>query len=120
MEDKFKMNNNINNLSNDLSNINTNNSNLNQNYSINSSNTQTTQYYSKKKNPRDMTVEELEEYIQKNRAKMNNYKNKESHSLNASFNCHYDFGFSDKVDKEDKNTFSVKRNNNIKHLKKVI
>jgi hypothetical protein len=51
-----------------------------------------------------MTIEELEEYIQKNRAKMNN-KNFESHSLNTSFTCNYNFGISEKIDKENQNTF---------------
>ena len=62
-----------------------------------------------------MTIEELEEYIQKNRAKMNN-KNFESHSLNTSFTCNYNFGISEKIDKENQNTFSVKRNNNTKNF----
>jgi hypothetical protein len=58
-----------------------------------------------------MTVEELEEYIQKNRDKMNKYKNNDSHSLNKSFTSHYNFGMPEKIDKIDKevqNTFSVK------------
>ena len=84
-------------------------------YKNNNSNIPTNQYYSKKKNPRDMTVEELEEYIQKNKSKLN-HRNNETHSLNTSFTCHYNFGMSEKIDKSNQNTFSVKRNNNVKHF----
>ena len=69
---------------------------------INSSSTISNKYYSNKKNPREMTVEELEEYIQKNRDKMNKYKNSDSHSLNKSFTSHYNFGMPEKIDKIDK------------------
>ena len=116
MENKFQINPSINNLE-YLSNINKNNSSNNIQYNkINTNNTQTNQYYSKKKNPKEMTIEELEEYIQKNRAKMSN-KNFESRSLNTSFTCNYNFGISEKIDKDNQNTFSVKRNNNnTKHF----
>ena len=86
---------------------------------INSSSTISNKYYSNKKNPREMTVEELEEYIQKNRDKMNKYKNIESHSLNKSFTSHYNFGMPEKIDKIDKevqNTFSVKKDISTKHF----
>ena len=116
MENKFQINPSINNLQN-LSNIGNNNS-SNIKYDNNNTNIiQSNQYYSKKKNPKEMTIEELEEYIQKNRAKMNN-KNFESHSLNTSFTCNYNFGISEKIDKENQNTFSVKRNNNTKDFVK--
>ena len=82
----------------------------------NTSITQTVQYYNKKKNPRDMSIEELEEYIQKNMSKTKNIKNYESHSLNASFTC------IDKIDNEHKNNnlFSVKKEeNNNKFMNKI-
>ena len=43
-------------------------------------------------------------------------KNFESRSLNTSFTCNYNFGISEKIDKDNQNTFSVKRNNNTKHF----
>ena len=46
----------------------------------------------RKKNPRDMTIEELEEYIQKNKNKNYNPYNTESRSLNSSFTSNNHFG----------------------------
>ena len=98
----------------------TSNDNLNntQNNCNNSINTKSAQYYSKKKNPRDMSIEELEEYIQKNRAKSKNLRNFESHSLNSSFTCNNNFKFFDKVDNKNTNDnlYSVKRNQNSKQF----
>ena len=97
------------------SNDNPNNTQNNNNTSLNNKNAQ---YYSKKKNPRDMSIEELEEYIQKNRAKSKNFANNEAHSLNASFTNKYNFGLFDKIDDKNKNDnlFSVKREPNVKQF----
>ena len=75
-------------------------------------------YYKKKalekKNPKERSIEELEEYIQKNRAKINKIKNDEPHSLNASFTRNYNFGFLEKVDTNKSDvSLSIKRNQNI-------
>ena len=85
-------------------------------YCNNSFNAQTTQYYGRKKNPREMSIEELEEYIEKSRNKIKNYKNYESQSLNVSFNNNNNFGFFDKIDNNNKNEnlYSVKRTENTK------
>ena len=107
------------NISNITSNISysNNNSNLNQDITNNSFNQKSTQYYSKKKNPKEMSIEELEEYIQKNRAKINKIKNNEPHSLNASFTRNYNFGFLEKVDTNKSDvSLSIKRNQNIKQF----
>ena len=109
MEEKIQINNNKFNNNPNISNITDKNSNIQQNHNNDKNN----QYYSKKKNPREMTIEELEEYIQKNRAKMIN-KNNESHSLNASFTCNYKFGISEKIDNQ--NTYSVKRDTTSKNF----
>ena len=109
--------NSTNNLINNISYTSNDNTNYKQNNNNNSSlNTQNTQFYSKKKNPRNMSIEELEEYIQKNRAKIKNFKNYESHSLNASFNCNNNLGFFEKIDNKSKNDslLSVQREQNIK------
>ena len=41
--------------------------------------------FNRKKNPRDMTIQELDEYIKKNRQKNYNPNNTESKSLNSSY-----------------------------------
>ena len=108
--------NSTNNLINNISYTSNDNKNFKQDNYNSSLNTQNTQFYSKKKNPRNMSIEELEEYIQKNRAKIKNFKNYESHSLNASFNCNNNLGFFEKIDNKSKNDnlLSVQREQNIK------
>jgi hypothetical protein len=115
MSEQIQINNN-NNLVNNISYISNDNSNNKQNIINNSFNAQTTQYYGRKKNPREMSIEELEEYIEKSRNKIKNYKNYESQSLNASFNNNNNFGFFDKIDNNNKNEnlYSVKRTENTK------
>ena len=75
----------------------------------------------RKKNPRDMTIEELEEYIQKNKNKNYNPYNTESRSLNSSFTSNNHFGLFNEKFKENfdnnsnksfhQKTFSVGKNN---------
>ena len=79
----------------------------------------------RKKNPRDMTIEELEEYIQKNKNKNYNPYNTESRSLNSSFTSNNHFGLFNEKFKEnfDNNSnksfhqknFSVGKNINIQN-----
>jgi hypothetical protein len=116
MSDKIQINNDANSFINNESYTNNDNSKNKQNNINNASLIPATQYYNKKKNPRDMSIEELEEYIQKNMSKTKNIKNYESHSLNASFTCNNNFGFFDKIDNNNKNEnlYSVKRTENTK------
>ena len=109
--------NNTNSFINNISYISNDNSNNNQNNN-NTLNIKNAQYYSKKKNPRDMSIEELEEYIQKSRARSKNFINNEAHSLNASFTNKYNFGLFDKIDDKNKNDnlFSVKREKNVRNF----
>ena len=118
MNEEIQINRNAQNLMNNVSYTSNDNMNNTQNNCNNSINTQTAQYYNKKKNPRDMSIEELEEYIQKNRAKSKNVRNFESHSLNSSFTCNNNFQFFEKVDNKIKNDnlYSVKRNQNTKQF----
>ena len=65
-----------------------------------------------------MSIEELEEYIQKNRAKnYNPYSNGESRSLNTSFSSNNHFGIQEKKEKLNQGTMSVKKNK--KQKKKI-
>ena len=118
MNEEIQINRNAQNLMNNVSYTSNDNMNNTQNNCNNPINTQTAQYYNKKKNPRDMSIEELEEYIQKNRAKSKNVRNFESHSLNSSFTCNNNFQFFEKVDNKIKNDnlYSVKRNQNTKQF----
>ena len=67
--------------------------------------------FNRKKNPRDMTVQELDEYIKKNRQKNYIPYHTESKSLNSSFSSNNNFGYCNetKTNKE-KNLNSENRN----------
>ena len=118
MNEQIQINNNANSFINNTSYVSNNDNSNNKQNNTNTLLIQTTQFYSKKKNPRDMSIEELEEYIQKNMSKTKNIKNYESHSLNASFTCNNNFGFFDKIDNEhkDNNLYSVKKEENNKQF----
>ena len=62
--------------------------------------------FNRKKNPRDMTIQELDEYIKKNRQKNYNPNNTESKSLNSSFTTNNHFGLF--------NETNLNKTNNIK------
>ena len=63
------------------------------------------QTFNRKKNPRDMTIQELDEYIRKNRQKNFNPTYTESKSLNSSFSSNNHFGLF--------NENNVNKNNNF-------
>ena len=67
--------------------------------------------FNRKKNPRDMTVQELDEYIKKNRQKNYIPYHTESKSLNSSFSSNNNFGyFNETKTNKDKNLNSENRN----------
>ncbi len=67
--------------------------------------------FNRKKNPRDMTVQELDEYIKKNRQKNYIPYHTESKSLNSSFSSNNNFGyFNETKTNKEKNLNSENRN----------
>ena len=69
--------------------------------------------FNRKKNPRDMTVQELDEYIKKNKQKNYIPYHTESKSLNSSFTSNNNFGYF-KETKTNKNQILNSENRNLK------